>query len=119
MTHGPEDVRVYVPKWNDNRDRPEAEQISVELAPMTGGELRGAQRASIGKDGKVSMKAAEAAIEKIIKTRVVSLTDCLDILDRPMTDGAGLWERGEQSLLDEMYSAITEISTLAEGLQKK
>ena len=99
MTYNAEDVRVYVPKWNENREKPEAEQMSAELAPMTGGELRAAQRASIGKDGKVSLKAAEAAIEKIIKARVVA--------------------RGEQSLIDELYNAITEISTLSEGLRKK
>lgn len=119
MTHNQEDVRVYVPKWNDNREKPEDEQMSVELAPMTGGELRKAQRSSIGKDGKVSLKAAEAAIEKIIKARVVALDGATDILDRPLNDGAELWERGEQSLIDELYNAITEISTLSEGLRKK
>ena len=119
MTYNAEDVRVYVPKWNENRDRPEEEQMSAELAPMTGGELRKAQRASIGKDGKVSIKAAEAAIEKIIKARVVSLSGATDILDKPIADGAELWDRGEQSLIDELYGAITEISTLSEGLLKK
>ena len=119
MTYSAEDVRVYVPKWNDNRDKPEEEQMSAELAPMTGGELRAAQRASIGKDGKVSLKAAEAAIEKIIKARVVKLDGATDILDRSIADGAELWDRGEQSLIDELYNAITEISTLSEGLRKK
>ena len=62
-----EDLREYVPEWNGNRDKPEADQMSVELAPMTGGELRAAQRAALGRDGKVSLKSAEAAIERIIK----------------------------------------------------
>lgn len=119
MTYNAEDVRVYVPKWNENREKPEDEQMSAELAPMNGGEIRAAQRLSIGKDGKISLKAAEAAIEKIIRTRVVSMDGATDILDRPITDGAELWERGEQSLIDELYNAITLISTLSEGLRKK
>ena len=114
-----EDLREYVPEWNGNRDKPEAEQMSVELAPMTGGELRAAQRAALGRDGKVSLKSAEAAIERIIKARVARLHNCEDILGQPIENGEGLWERAEQSLIDECYAALTEVSTLSEGMRKK
>jgi len=39
-----EDVRRYVPQWDNNRDRDEGEQIVLHLAPMTGGELRAVHR---------------------------------------------------------------------------
>ena len=58
-------------------------------------------------------------IESIIKKRVLGLENCFDILDHPIQNGAELWERGEQKLIDEMYSAITESSTLSEGARKK
>jgi len=119
MEHDEENIRGFVPEWNGNREKPEADQILAELVPMTGGELRAAQRASIGKDGTVNIKSAEAAIKKIIQGRVVRLTNCVDILGNTITDGPSLWERGEQSLIDEMYSGITEISTLSEGARKK
>lgn len=113
------ETRDYVPEWNNNRNKPEPGQIVAELAPMTGGELRAAQRSSVGRDGKMSLKAAEKAIENIIKNRVLGLENCSDILDSPIQNGTELWERGEQKLIDEMYSAITEISTLSEGARKK
>ena len=114
-----EDLREYVPEWNGNRDKPELEQMSIELGPMTGGELRAAQRAALGRDGKVSLKNAEAAIERIIKARVARLHNCEDILGQPIENGEGLWDRGEQSLIDECYTALTEVSTLSEGMRKK
>ena len=97
-----EDLREYVPEWNGNRDKPEAEQ-----------------RAALGRDGKVSLKSAEAAIERIIKARVARLHNCKDILGQPIENGEGLWERAEQSLIDECYAALTEVSTLSEGMRKK
>ena len=114
-----ENLREYVPEWNGNRDKPEDEQMSVELSPMTGGELRAAQRAALGRDGKVSLKNAEAAIERIIKARVARLHNCEDILGQPIDNSEGLWERAEQSLIDECYSALTEVSVLSEGMRKK
>ena len=114
-----EDVRDYVPAWNDNRELPEDEQVILELAPMTGGELRRAQRAAMGRDGKVSLKSAQAAIESIIKKRVIALHNCADILGRPISTSEELWDRAEQALIDECYAALTEISTLSEGMRKK
>jgi hypothetical protein len=118
MDYNDQDVREYVPEWNNNRDKGD-DSIVIELVPMTGGELRAAQRASVGRDGKVSVRAAENAIKKIIEGRVTRLDNCVDILDRPISNGLDLWERGEQKLIDECYSAITEISTLSEGARKK
>lgn len=113
-----EDIRRYVPEWDGNRDRDEGGQIVLHLAPMTGGELRAVHRAAIKSDGKVDLNKAQASIERIIKARVVKAEQCLDILDREITDGAELWERAEQALIDEAYAAITEISTLRAGLKK-
>lgn len=113
-----EDVRRYVPEWDGNRDKEEVEQIVLHLAPMTGGELRAIHRAAIKSDGQVDINKAQASIERIIKTRVVRAEKCLDILDREIDNGSELWERAEQSLIDEAYAAITEISTLRAGLKK-
>ena len=96
MDYNPEDVREYVPDWNDNREKPESEQIVLELAPMTGGEL-----------------------ERIIKARVMGITNLSDILGRPVVNGEELWDRAEQPLIDEAYNALTEISTLSKGMKKK
>jgi hypothetical protein len=74
-------------------------------------------RLTKNKETKMTYSAED--IEKIIKARVVKLDGATDILDRPIADGAELWDRGEQSLIDELYNAITEISTLSEGLRKK
>ena len=119
MDYNPEDVREYVPDWNDNREKPEPEQIVLELAPMTGGELRAAQRQALGKNGQVNFKSAQAAIERIIKARVMGITNLSDILGRPVVNGEELWDRAEQPLIDEVYNALTEISTLSKGMKKK
>ena len=113
-----EDVRRYVPEWDNNRDRDEGEQIILHLVPMTGGELRAVHRSAIKSDGQVDINKAQASIERIIKTRVVCAERCLDILDREISDGEQLWERAEQALIDEAYAAVTEISTLRSGLKK-
>lgn len=113
-----EDVRRYVPEWDNNRDRDEGEQIILHLVPMTGGELRAVHRSAIKSDGKVDVHKAQASIERIIKTRVVRAERCLDILDREISDGEQLWDRAEQALIDEAYAAVTEISTLRSGLKK-
>ena len=113
-----EDVRCYVPQWGGNRDQDEDSQIVLHLAPMTGGELRAVHRSAIKSDGQVDINKAQASIERIIKTRVVKAERCLDILDNEIIDGEELWSRAEQSLIDEAYSAITEISTLRAGLKK-
>ena len=118
MDYNDQDIRQYLPEWNNNRDNTSG-PITIELVPMTAGELRAAQRSSVGRDGKVSVRSAEAAIKKIIEGRVIGLENCVDILDRPISNGVDLWERGEQKLIDECYSAITEISTLSEGAIKK
>ena len=118
MDYNTENLRAYVPNWNGNRDKDDDSQIVINLAPMTGGELRQAQRAAIGKDGKVNMRAAEKAVEDIITTRVVDIENCFDIIGQPVKNGQDLWERSEQSLIDETYAALTEVSVLSEGLKK-
>ena len=112
-----EDIRRYVPEWDGNRAQEAQSQIVLHIAPMTGGELRAVHRAAIKSDGNVDFKKAQASIERIIKTRVVSAEGCRDILDREIHDGEELWDRAEQALIDEAYAAITEISTLRAGLK--
>jgi len=111
-------TRDYVPSWGGNRDRDEADQMVVTLAPMTGGELRKVMMGSLGNGGKVDLKKAQATILNIIETRIVSVTNCVDILDEPIVNGTDVIEKSEQGFIDELYSALTERSTLSEGLKK-
>jgi len=117
-----EDVRRYVPEWDNNRDRDESEQIILHLVPMTGGELRAAQRELVLKNKKLNddevYSFAEQAVERIIKTRVVKVENCFDIKGHPIVDGGGLWDQAESDLTDEAYQAMTKISTLRSGLKK-
>tara|TARA_R100001510_G_scaffold27255_1_gene23995 strand:+ start:100 stop:465 length:366 start_codon:yes stop_codon:yes gene_type:complete len=119
MEYQEKHLRDFVPEWNDNRDKDEADQVVVKLAPMTGGELRSVHRSAVTKDGKVDFDKAHQAIEKIIRKRVSNIENLVDILDEPVTDGSQLWDRAEQGLIDEVYAAITEASVLREGLKKK
>ena len=119
MDYQEKHLRDFVPEWNDNRNLEEGSQIVVRLAPMTGGELRSIHRSAISKDGKVDIEKAQKAIESVIRKRVSSIENLVDILDEPVTDGSQLWDRAEQGLIDEVYTAITEVSVLREGLKKK
>jgi hypothetical protein len=114
-----EDTRDYIPKWQGNRDLDESEQVVLTIAPMTGGELRKIHRAAISKDGKVDWTKAQAAVEEVVRKRVVSIENCIDILDRPIQNGEQLMDHGEQFMIDEAYAAITEASTLRSGLKKR
>tara|TARA_R100001510_G_C7653730_1_gene212105 strand:- start:2366 stop:2725 length:360 start_codon:yes stop_codon:yes gene_type:complete len=118
MEFNAEDVRTYVPAWDGNREKAAEEQILIKLVPMTGGEYRAAQRAAVGPDGNMSLSSAQAAVDRIIQTRVVEVIRCHDILDRPITTGKGLVDAAEQSLLDEVIGALTKASVLRDGLKK-
>ena len=111
-----EDVRRYIPEWDDNREKAEGEQIVLHIAPMTGGELRAAYRVALTGKGDSVEKSLEV-LERIIKTRVVRAENCVDILDRTILNGEDLWSRGPQELVDEAHAALTEISTLRAGLK--
>ena len=111
-----EDVRRYIPEWDDNREKSEDEQIVLHIAPMTGGELRAAYRVALTGKGDTVDKSLDV-LERIIKKRVVKLENCVDILDREIENGSDLWDRGPQELVDEAHSALTEISTLRAGLK--
>jgi len=115
-----EDSRTYIPELGGNRDLEESEQVSCEVLPMTGEELRAYQRTMVGvKPGSSqALKKAEAVIKRIISERVVSIENYADIKGASITNGEELFLRGEPPMVDEVYAALSDISKLREGQRK-
>ena len=115
-----EDTRTYVPELGNNRDLEESEQISCEVLPMTGDELRSYQRGMVGvKPGTAqALRKAEQVVKRIVAERVVSIENYSDIKGKPIVSGEELYERGEPPLIDEIYEALSSISKLREGQRK-
>jgi len=109
-----EDAVLYVPEHGDNRDLPEEEQVVVSILPMTGGEFRAYTRAVNSKKNNL-----DKVVERIITERVVSVTNYEDIRGRLVTTGEALFDQAEVAFIDEVFSALTEISVLKGGLRKK
>jgi hypothetical protein len=110
-----EDAVDYVPEHGDNRDLPEQEQVVVSIIPMTGGEFRAYTRSTQSKKNA----NLEKVVERIITERVVSVTNYEDIRGRAVSTGQELFDQAEVAFIDEVFSAMTEISTLKGGLRKK
>jgi len=109
-----EDAVLYVPEHSDNRDLPEDEQVVVSILPMTGGEFRAYTRSVNSKKNNL-----EKVVERIVVERVISITNYIDIQGNAVITGQDLFDRAEVSFIDEVFSALTEISTLKGGLRKK
>tara|TARA_R100000995_G_C3409808_1_gene88828 strand:- start:259 stop:600 length:342 start_codon:yes stop_codon:yes gene_type:complete len=105
----------YIPEFDDNRDLPEDEQVILTLQPMTGGEFRKYTRSA----NHNKTASLEKVMQKIIGDRVSQIKNYSDIRGKAIETGADLFERGEISFIDEIFSALTEISTLKAGLRKK
>lgn len=117
-----EDAAVeFVPDIEDNRDRPEEDQIWAEILPMTGQELRNYQRVmlNVKAGSKVAFAKAEKVVKSIMSDRVVAVHNYSDIKGVPISDGADVYDRGEPAMVDALYAGLTEISTLKDGLRKK
>ena len=111
MAINPEDSVEYVPEHNENRDLPEDQQVVVNIVPMTGGEFRAYTR--------TSRTNKTANLERIIVERVVSVKNYVDIRGREATTSQELFDNAEVAFVDEIFSALTEISVLKGGLRKK
>ena len=117
-----EDTAVgFVPDIDDNRDRPEEEQIWAEILPMTGQELRNYQRVmmNVKAGSKLAFSKAEKVVRTIMVDRVVAIHNYSDIKGVAISDGEQVYERGEPAMVDALYAGLTEISSLKEGLRKK
>jgi len=115
MAINPEDCVEYVPEHNENRDLPEDQQVVVNIVPMTGGEFRAYTRTS--RANKTAN--LEKVVERIIVERVISVKNYEDILGRQATTAQELFDNAEVAFVDEIFSALTEISVLKGGLRKK
>ena len=115
MAINPEDSVEYVPEHNENRDLPEDQQVVVNIVPMTGGEFRSYTRTS--RTNKTAN--LEKVVERIIVLRVVSVKNYVDIRGREATTSQELFDNAEVAFVDEIFSALTEISVLKGGLRKK
>lgn len=116
MAINPEDSVEYVPEHNENRDLPEEEQVVVNLVPMTGGEFRAYTRSARANTKNSNL---EKVVERIIIERVVGVKNYIDILGREATTAKELFDNAEVAFIDEVFSALTEISMLKGGLRKK
>ena len=105
----------YVPEFDDNRELPEGDQVVLTLQPMTGGEFRQYTRSATS--GKTA--TLEKVMKKIITERVSQVENYSDIKGQPVETGADLFDRGEIAFIDEIFTALTEISKLKAGLRKK
>ena len=110
----PEDFTDFVPEYGDNRELPDEEQVIVSLCPMTGGEFRAYTRSVNSKKNNL-----EKVVERIVKERVLEVTNYTDIRGNHISNGQDLFDRGEIGFVDEIFSALTEISVLKAGLRKK
>tara|TARA_R110000824_G_scaffold169764_2_gene346901 strand:+ start:601 stop:951 length:351 start_codon:yes stop_codon:yes gene_type:complete len=116
MTINEEDAVLYVPEHGDNRDLPEEDQMFVKIIPMTGGEFRAYSRSATMKNKKPNL---EKIVEKILLERVLEIQNYSDIKNVVVTTAKEFFEQAEVALVDEVFSALTEISILKGGLRKK
>jgi len=117
-----EDTAVeFIPDIEDNRDKPESDQVWAEILPMTGQELRSYQRVmlNVKAGSKIAYAKAEKVVRSIMTDRVVTVHNYSDIKGVAISDGVQVYERGEPAMIDALYAGLTEISVLKEGLRKK
>ena len=88
---------------------------------MTGQELRSYQRVMMNtkSNSKLAFEKAEKVVRRIMAERVLVVHNYKDIKGIPIEDGSQVYDRGEPSMVDALYSGLTEISTLKAGLRKK
>ena len=115
-----EDLFYYTPELGENREAEPEDQVSCELLPMTGEEVRAYQRAMVGTkpNSPQAMRKAESVVKRIITERIVTIENYADIKGEPIINGEELFERGETALVDELYEALSSISKLKAGQRK-
>lgn len=111
-----EDWVTYVPDVDDNRIDPDP--LTVEIHPMSAEEWRSFQRGiAVGKP-KGAYDRTEKAVRRILSERVRNICG-YKANGVAIRTGAELFDHGEPVVYDDVFEAITNISTLSAGLLGK
>lgn len=107
----------YVPAAHDNRSSDEP--CVCEIRPMTVAELRAFQHAQarVFARKKGATEAFERVTVEVIRERVRKIERCF--IGRQIETGADLAEHGTIDLVNDVFDAIVNKSTLEAGLAKK
>ena len=106
----------YTPKAMGNREDPDP--TTVEIQPMNAAELREFQRRfGPAMRGKNADQHAVKLVRKLLCDRVRAVRNCY--FQGEITTGDELAERGPSALIDDVFTAIVDLSHLQEGLRKK
>ena len=121
-------VSRYVPKAAGNREMPESERFSVEITPMGVAEFTAARMpflARLTAEKEADRSAAASDFRDSIVIGHVGNVKGLEGDAGEILSSTSLVEAAKQAndaawngLLDELYTAITDASTLAEGVTK-
>ena len=109
-----EDWVTYAPDVDGNRE--DETPLTVELHPMSGDELRAYQRGVVTAGSKRALATrAEKVSERIYSERVRNVRT-YSVNGKPILTGADLYQHGEQIVRDDIWTALTNLSQLGEGL---
>jgi hypothetical protein len=111
-----EDWVSYIPEIDNNREDPDP--LCVELHPMSAEEHRAHQRGLVTGKGQDIMARAHRITERIFKERVRNVRGYV-MHGKAITTGEELYKLGETDVIDDIMKALTNISTLSEGLLGK
>ena len=110
-----ENAVEYVPEYDNNMEADEP--WSITFVPMTAGDNRSYLAALTSGGGKDSLTKALNVLKRVFSERVVEVKGLVDIHGVPILTGADFYERSEQEIIDEIYSAMTKASQLRKGLK--
>jgi hypothetical protein len=106
----------YVPDVLGNRA--DLEPTTMEIHPMSASELRSFQaRYGSSLRGKQADKRAAQLVRRVLTERVRNIQNCY--VQRQICTGEELAEYGLSALIDDVFTAIMDLSHLQEGLKKK
>lgn len=106
----------WVPDYDGNRD--DDDPVSMELKPMTAAEYRESQRMLAQGNMKKIMERSQKLILKTVSARVRNVKNYV-VYGETIETGGQLAKSGEPQLVDQVYEALHNISTLRSGLKKK
>ena len=111
-----EDWVTYVPEFENNRGDPNP--VTCEIHPISTEELRAYQRGAISgkQDPRANARRADAVAKRIFSERVRNVRNY--VYGKPILTGADLYG-AEQFIQDDVFQALTDLSTLTEGLLGK
>jgi len=107
---------TYVPDYDGNRDRPDRQQITEEIKPLTVREARritGGITAKRAKGGGFRTNQAELSLQTL-QNHARNISN-LSFKGKPVTTVEELLDTTYVGLCDEIEAAISEVSILSEG----